>query len=190
MATEDIAISSSWNVDRVRSGLLTPSRTDTRPLLPAFLKLKGRILLIRRFTVGKQVKLLEMIDQVCPPISTSSPIWDEQTHTGPDADSSEHWISLPGRTYPLRARSKARGYAGGDLQRYWVAPQLRRIAPGAPKMRKYRSGIGRNHRCLEGGLERPACLPQGFPYLPLTGPSRSEEDPLEICTHLETTDSR
>ena len=76
MATGNPAISSSWNVDRVRSGLLTPSKTDAKPLLPAFLKLKGRTLLIRRFTVGKQVKLLEMIDQVCPPISTSLPIWD------------------------------------------------------------------------------------------------------------------
>ena len=72
MDSDRPAISSSWDVNRMRSGLLNspPSRMDTRPLLQAFLKLKGRILLIRRFAVGTQAKLLEMIDQVCPPITT------------------------------------------------------------------------------------------------------------------------
>ena len=69
MDNDSPAISSSWDVNRMRSGLLNspPSRMDTRPLLQAFLKLKGRILLIRRFAVGTQAKLLEMIDQVRPP---------------------------------------------------------------------------------------------------------------------------
>jgi hypothetical protein len=72
METENPAISSSWDADRVRSGPPNspPSRMDTRPMLQTFLKLKGRTLLIRQFAVAKQAKLLEMIDQVCPPVST------------------------------------------------------------------------------------------------------------------------
>ena len=65
MSTEKSAISSSWNVSRVRSGLLNSSSgQDARPLLQAFLKLKSHILVIRQLAAGEQAKLLEIIDQV------------------------------------------------------------------------------------------------------------------------------
>ena len=58
--------SSSWNVNRVRSGLLNnpSSGQDARSLLQAFLKVKGHILVIRQLATGEQAKLLEIIDQV------------------------------------------------------------------------------------------------------------------------------
>ena len=60
------SISSTWNVNRLRSGLLNDpsSGQDTRPLLQAFLKLKSHILVIRQLAEGEQAKLLEIIDQV------------------------------------------------------------------------------------------------------------------------------
>ena len=66
MSTEKSAISSSWNVSRVRSGLLNnpSSGQDARPLLQAFLKLKSHISVIRQLAAGEQAKLLEIIDQV------------------------------------------------------------------------------------------------------------------------------
>lgn len=66
MNTEKSAISSSWNANRVRSGLLNglSSVQDTRPLLQGFLKLKSHILVIRQLAAGEQAKLLEIIDQV------------------------------------------------------------------------------------------------------------------------------
>jgi len=60
------ATPSSWNVDRVRSGLLNnlSSGQDTRPQLQAFLELEAHIQVIRQLTAGEQTKLLEIIDQV------------------------------------------------------------------------------------------------------------------------------
>ena len=66
MNAEESAISSSWNVNRVRSGFLdSPSSgQDARSLLQAFLKTKNRTQVIRQLTAGEQAKLLEIIDQV------------------------------------------------------------------------------------------------------------------------------
>ena len=66
MDADESTISSSWNVNRVRSLLLNSpsSGQDARPLLQAFLKSKSHILVIRQLAVGEQTKLLEIIDQV------------------------------------------------------------------------------------------------------------------------------
>ena len=90
MGTEKSAISSSWNVNRVRSGLLNSpsSGQDTRPLLQAFLKLKSHILVIRQLAAGEQAKLLEIVDQVSAVAVTPPP--PEADNIGPNAGSSEH----------------------------------------------------------------------------------------------------
>jgi len=65
MITEKSAISSSWDVSRVRSeSLNSSSGQDARPLLQAFLKLKNHISVIRQLAIGEQAKLLEIIYQV------------------------------------------------------------------------------------------------------------------------------
>ena len=66
MNAEESTISSSWNVNRVRSDLLNgpPSGQDARPLLQAFQKIKSHILVIRQLAAGKQAKLLEIINQL------------------------------------------------------------------------------------------------------------------------------
>ena len=66
MNVEEFAISSSWNVNRARNGLLNghPSGQDAQPLLQAFQKIKSHILAMRQLAEGEQVKLLNIIDQV------------------------------------------------------------------------------------------------------------------------------
>ena len=68
-------ISSSWDVNRVRSGLLNnpSSGQDARLLLQAFLKTKNHIQVIRQLATGEQSKLLEIIDQVSDVTITRPP---------------------------------------------------------------------------------------------------------------------
>ena len=77
MNAEKSAISSSWNVSRVRSGLLNSpsSGQDTRALLQAFLKIKSHIQVIRQLATEEQAKLLEVIDQVSD-LPSPATIWN------------------------------------------------------------------------------------------------------------------
>jgi len=86
--TETSAAPSSWDVNKVRSGLLNnpSSGQDTRQLLRAFLNGKGHIKIIRQLVAGEQAKLLEIVDQVsmghCHP-----PRWRSAKRVVPGADS-------------------------------------------------------------------------------------------------------
>jgi len=64
--TEKSATPSTWDVNRIRSGLLSspPSGQDTRQLLRELLNDKSHIKIIRQLVAGEQAKLLEIIDQV------------------------------------------------------------------------------------------------------------------------------
>jgi len=82
------ATPSSWDVNRVRSGLLNnpSSEQDTRQLLRAFLNGKDHINIIQQLVAGEQAKLLEIIDQVSAAPPSPSPLRVTK-RVGPDVDS-------------------------------------------------------------------------------------------------------